>query len=96
MPDLQAYPVNKMLYPNPDDPVVKMADMVKIPAGRLLDELGWRGKRIGNVGTFEKHALVVVNYGGATGLEILNFSQKMQEDIRKNFEIELVPEVKII
>lgn len=96
MPGLQAYPVNKMLYPNPFDPVFKMADLVKIPAGRLLDELGWRGKRIGNVGTFEKHALIVVNYGGATGLEILDFSQKMQDDIKKNFAIDLEPEVKII
>lgn len=96
MPDLQAYPIDHMLYPNPDDPVFKMADKVKIPAGRLLDELGWRGKRIGNVGTFEKHALVVVNYGGATGQEILEFTKMMQEDVKKNFEIELEPEVIII
>ncbi len=96
LPDLQAYPVDHMLYPNPDDPVFKMADQVKIPAGRLLDELGWKGKRIGNVGTFEKHALVVVNYGGATGQEILEFTQKMQEDVKKNFGIELEPEVNIL
>lgn len=95
MPDLQAYPVNAMLYPNPNDPVFRKSDRVKIPAGRLLDELGWKGKRIGNVGTFEKHALVVVNYG-ATGQEILEFTQKMQEDIKKNFEIDLEPEVNII
>lgn len=96
IPDLQPYPVNAMLYPNPDDPIFKKADQVKIPAGRLLDELGWKGKRIGHVGTFEKHALVVVNYGGATGQEILEFTQKMQEDVKKNFEIELEPEVNII
>ncbi len=96
MPDLQAYPVDKMLYPNPDDPVFQKVDQVKIPAARLLDELGWRGKRIGNVGTFEKQALVIVNYGGATGMEILEFSQKMQEDMKKNFGIELESEVKII
>lgn len=94
--DLQSYPVNRMLYPNPDDPIFQMADQVKIPAGRLLDELGWKGKRIGNVGTFEKHALVIVSYDGATGMEILDFSQKMQEDIKKHFDIELVPEVNII
>ncbi len=93
---LQAYPVDHMLYPNPDDPIFQMSDMVKIPAGRLLDELGWKGKRIGNVGTFERHALVVVNYGGATGQEILEFTQKMQEDIKKNFAIELEPEVNIL
>lgn len=96
VPDLQAYPVDKMLYPNPDDPVFQHTDMVKIPVGKLLDVLGWRGKRVGNVGTFEKHALIIVNFGGATGLEILEFSQKMQEDIKRNFDIDLEPEVKII
>lgn len=96
VPELQPYPVDKMLYPNPNDRVFEKSDLVKIPAGRLLDELGWRGKRIGNVGTFEKHALVVVNYGGATGLEILEFSEKMKEDIKKNFDIQLEPEVIIL
>lgn len=95
MPDLQVYPVNKMLYPNPDDPIFGMADVVKIPAGRLLDELGWRGKRIGNVGTFDKHALVVVSYG-ATGQEILDFTNLMKADVQKNFDVELEPEVRIV
>lgn len=95
MPDLQVYPVNNMLYPNPDDPVFKMIDMVKIPAGRLLDELGWRGRRIGNVGTFKKHALVVVSYPGATGEEILDFTRKMQADIKSHYDIDLESEVNI-
>ena len=93
---LQMYPINKMLYPNPNDPVLKMTDVVKIPAGRLLDELGWRGKRIGQVGTFEKHALVVVNYGGATGQEILDFASQMRQDLNNHFAIDLEPEVNII
>jgi len=96
IPDLQAYPINKMLYPNPDDPVFKMEDKVKIPAGKLLDILGWRGKRIGKVGTYEKHALVVVNHGEATGEEILEFTYKMQADIKSHFEINLEAEVNII
>ncbi|EKD62987.1 MAG: UDP-N-acetylenolpyruvoylglucosamine reductase [uncultured bacterium] len=96
VPNLQAYPVNEMLYPDPDDPIFKMANYVKIPAGRLLDELGWKGKRIGNVGTFEKHALVIINHGNATGQEILEFSQKMQEDIYTNYDLKLEPEVNII
>ncbi len=88
--DLQYYPAEKLLYR------AKPSKLVKIPAGRLLDELGWRGKRIGNVGTWPKHALTVVNFGGATGQEILEFTQKMHADILKNFEIVLEPEVKII
>jgi len=96
IPDLQSYPVNRMLYPNPDDPVFAMTDAVKIPAGRLLDELGWRGRRIGNVATYEKHALIVINCGGATGQEILEFTQHMRLSVKDAYDIDLEPEVKII
>lgn len=89
--ELQIYPAEKLLY---DDQI--SGDFVKIPAGRLLDELGWKGKRIGNVGTWPKHALTVVNHGGATGIEILEFAQKMKKDIRSHFGIELEEEVIII
>lgn len=89
--DLQTYPAEKLQYPDQ-----ATGDFVKVPAGRLLDELGWKGKRIGNVGTWKKHALTVVNYGGATGLEILDFTNKMQADIQRNFGINLEPEVNII
>lgn len=68
----------------------------KIPAGWLLEELGWKGKKIGRVGTFNKSALVIINLGGATGQEILEFSQQMQADIKKNFGLALEPEVNII
>jgi len=96
VPDLQAYPVDKMLYPNPDDPVFKMSNKVKIPAGKLLDELGWRGKRVGNVGTFERHALIVVSYKGATAKEILKFKNKMKESVYKKYNVKIEEEVNII
>lgn len=89
--ELQMYPAEKLIYS--DQP---LGDLVKIPAGRLLDQLGWKGKRIGNVGTWPKHALTVVNYGGATGLEILDFTQKMHADIQSHFDIDLEAEVNII
>ncbi len=89
--ELQAYPTEKMLYPTKVD-----SDLVKIPVGRLLDELGWRGKKIGNVSTFDKHALVLINLGGATGQEIFDYAEMMREDIKKNFEIELEYEVRVI
>src|SRR3989344_622373 len=92
--DIQSYPVNRMLYPNPDDPVFTMTDIVKIPAGRLLDELGWRGRRIGNVATFEKHALIVINCGGANGQEIIEFTQHMRLSVKDAYDIDLEPEVK--
>lgn len=94
--ELQYYPTEKMLYPHPEDPIFAKTDMVKIPAGRLLDELGWKGRKIGHVGTFERHALVVINLGGATGQEIYDFTEAMRSDVKNNFGIELEPEVQII
>jgi len=94
--ELQFYPTEKMLYPHPDDPVFAHSDLVKIPAGRLLDELGWRGKRVGNVATFDKHALVIINLGGATGHDIYCYSQAMHQDVLQNFGIYLDYEVQVI
>jgi UDP-N-acetylmuramate dehydrogenase len=94
--ELQFYPTTGMDYPKPDDPVFDHTKYVKIPAGRLLDELGWRGKKIGHVGTFEKHALIIVAYPGATGPEIFEFAESMRSDVKKNFNIDLEYEVVIV
>lgn len=96
LPDLQYYPTEKMLYPHPHDPIFNRTNQVKIPAGRLLDELGWRGKKIGRVGTFKKHALVIINLGGATGQEIFEYAETMRADIKKHFDINLEYEVQVI
>lgn len=93
--DLQAYPPQKLAYVD-ESQWLDEATEVKIPAGRLLDELGWRGKRVGNVGTHTTHALTIVNYGGATGQEIYYFAEKMRADIKTNFDIDLEYEVQII
>lgn len=81
--DLQTYPTENL-------------DMIKIPAGKLLDELGWKGKKIGRVSTHDKSALVIINLGGATGQEIFDYSEKMRADILKNFDIDLEYEVIIV
>lgn len=94
-PDLQCYPVDKLSYPKLDDPSLTHDDYVKVPAGRLLDNLGWKGKRIGNVGTYPNQALAVVNYG-AQASEVLEFTKAMQADIYKHYKIKLEPEVIII
>jgi UDP-N-acetylmuramate dehydrogenase len=85
-----------MDYPRLTDPKLATSDYVKIPAGRLLDELGWRGKKIGNVGTFSQHALVIVTYPGATGPEVYEFTENMRLDVKKNFDINLEYEVVIV
>lgn len=95
IPQLQAYPPTKLKYEDESE-WMGSVNKVKVPAGRLLDELGWKGKRVGNVGTHPTHALTVVNYGDATGREIYDFSESMREDIKKNFGIDLEYEVEII
>lgn len=66
---------------------------VKISAGWLIDYLGYKGIQEGNVGTYSKHALVLVNYGGASGSEVWNFAQKIIKNVHDTFSIRLEPEV---
>jgi len=71
-------------------------EQFKIPAGWLIEKCGFKGKKIGQVGTFYRQALVVINYGGATGSEIKEFTEKIQDAVYNKFEIKLTTEVNII
>lgn len=66
---------------------------VKIPAGWLIEQGGWKGKTFENYGVHKNQALVLVNYGNATGQEILNLSINIQKDIEHKFGIKLCQEV---
>ncbi len=66
---------------------------IKLAAGWLIEACGWKGKIIGNVGVYEKQALVIFNKGQATGKEILDFSQQIIDSVSNKFQIILQPEV---
>ena len=69
---------------------------IKIPAGWLIEQAGWKGKKVGNVGTYKNQALVLVNHGGATGEEIYQHAMNIHESVKEKFGIELAPEVNVI
>ena len=81
-PEAAAYPV--------DDNSMKLA------AGWLIDKAGWKGKTYGNYGVHPKQALVLVNYGGATGQNIYDLSTEILTDIKSKFGVELEREVNIV
>ncbi|MBS4057215.1 MAG: UDP-N-acetylmuramate dehydrogenase [Bacteroidales bacterium] len=94
--------IHRLLY---EDLVREFSDIVayrdgsetmKVSAGWLIEKAGWKGKRIGNVGMHDKQALILVNYGNATGTELYNYAMQVQYDIKKMFGVLLEPEVNII
>jgi UDP-N-acetylmuramate dehydrogenase len=69
---------------------------VKVPAGWLIEQAGWKGYRSDKVGVHERQALVLVNYGGASGAEVVELATRVQESVEDQFGIRLVPEVNYV
>jgi len=92
--ELQCYPLDQLHYVN--SPTLKNEDFVKVATGRLIQELGWLGKWVGNVGIHDKHALVIVTNGKATGEEVVNFAEMVKRDFFERYGIKLETEVNLI
>ncbi|WP_047789494.1 UDP-N-acetylmuramate dehydrogenase [Tenacibaculum mesophilum] len=82
-------------YPNTPSYVISDTE-IKVPAGWLIEQSGFKGKRFGDYGVHEKQALVLVNYGNAKGNEIYELAQNIQHTIKEKFNINLEIEVNII
>jgi UDP-N-acetylmuramate dehydrogenase len=86
----------KAAYPTVPHFDVPDKNRVKIPAGWLIEQCGWKGKRVGNTGCYEKQALVLVNYGGATGVEVRHLAFEIIDSVECRFGVRLEPEVSIL
>jgi UDP-N-acetylmuramate dehydrogenase len=88
--------LNELLKIYPGMPYFGEEGVVKIPAGWLIEQCGWKGKRVGNVGVHDKQALVIVNHGGATGQEVEKLAEEVIASVNSKFGLKLVPEVNMI
>lgn len=81
---------------HPDVPHYDVPGGVKVPAGWLIDQCGWKGRSLGRAAVHKNQALVLVNLGGATPSEILALSDAVRQSVRQQFGIDIRPEVNFI
>jgi len=88
---------NSFIEKFPEAPFYKISDTTyKIPAGWLIEQSGFKGKQFGDAGVHKKQALVLVNYGNATGKEIWDLALKIQAKVKADFNINIEPEVNVV
>jgi UDP-N-acetylmuramate dehydrogenase len=71
-------------------------EMIKVPAAWLIEQCGWKGKRLGNIGVHQHQALVLVNYGGGKGHDIWQLALQIQQTVLEKFNIIIHPEVNVV
>lgn len=86
----------KLYEKYPQMPHYIMGNGVKIPAGWLIEQCGWKGKSLGNAGVHKNQALVLINLGGASAQEVVNLSSAIVNDVKEKFGIDIHPEVNFI
>lgn len=79
----------------PDVVAYPQEEGVKLAAGWLIDQSGWKGRSLGPVGTYERQALVLVNHGGATGEDVLRVARAIQQDVKARFGVDLEMEPRV-
>ncbi len=96
-PEIESDRLKALAEKEPGMPSYKINDNTfKIPAGFLIEKCGWKGHRKGDTGCYEKQALVLVNYGQATGNEIYDLSGEIKQSVLEKFGIELEREVNVV
>jgi UDP-N-acetylmuramate dehydrogenase len=111
LPDINVLPNAGSFFKNPiltkqekDDLLGKLPDApfypaedesFKTSAAFLIEKAGYKGRRSGEVGIYEHHALIIVNYGTENGCDIVNFMHEVQQAVEEKFAIQLLPEVQI-
>lgn len=89
------FEIMKQQYPDMPNYKQSSGD-VKLAAGWLIEQAGLKGYRTGKVGVHKKQALVLVNFGGASGSDIVKLSQHVQKVVMEKFKINLIPEVRFV
>ena len=96
-PTIDNYKANRIKNIYPLAPIYHISDdHWKISAAWLVEQSGWKGRREGNVGVHKRQALVIVNYGGATGREVFNFAERIKDSVMEKFGVEIEMEVNIV
>lgn len=80
----------------PQMPYYEVEGGVKIPAGWMIEQCGWKGKALGKAAVHDRQALVLVNLGGATGTDILRLCNAIRQSVNEKFNIDIHPEVNIL
>lgn len=80
----------------PQIPYYEVGEKYKIPAAWFIEQSGWKGRRLGNAGVYEKQALILINCGGAKGCDIVSLKEAICKDVKEKFGIELNPEVQFL